>query len=636
MLDTSAKNMASELLAGEDLRDKRLGEAAKIVQQYHTTTYDGSAALDVPENHAFEYISLIVPQMIFENPAWVIGEAEMDPELGSLQKAMNHWSRLANLRDVGIELAIDQCVCWGVGRIDQQPQPGWVPGQVNRNSSLDVPMMPMLRRIPQNRHIMDPLALRPSLARWHAQLVIRDKQDLLDEAERFPKKGWNKKNIAKMPTGTDLRKARPNREGMHTIDRGEVCFYEVWIPEEELDESLGPQMGMHGTIRTIACGRGDDEYAELRKPRPYYGPPGGPFVLFGTHMVPNEPWPMSSLYPIQTQVKDLNNHGVAMRDAAAKHKKLALGDALQERDAKAINNAKNGQFLLVKGLDKQKVIELGLGGIDEVMLVYRNFARDLLDRASGITDAMRGNVTGDATATENAIAESASGTRVGMVKRQYQAGMRECGDRGGWFIWNDPRTLIPTGIGQVIRGGSPSDHAELIRRQFPGIEIPDDFLNQPRIPYEAIDKQLEPMSMERLDLATQQRNALQAFQLVTQAIPVMAQFPDATDWKARFEQLGKAFNDPNLARSVFPDKAMENMLALAQLGMAQPGMQGMSAPQQGGGAPPPPPGAGRKEGQAMPGANKESSMQRRVNNAGAKPKARSGTGKARPNSVGGK
>jgi hypothetical protein len=624
MLDTSSKNMASELLAGEELRDKRLSESRKIVAQYHTCTYEGSPALDVPENHAFEYISLIVPQLIFENPGFLIRQEDMGP----LEAAMNRWSKLQNLREVGIDLAVDQCFSWGVARIDQQVQAGWIPGQVNRNGSQDLPRIPVVRRVPQHRFNQDPLCLKESQARWKSQLVVRDQGDLLSEAERFPDRGWNKAAIKQMTTGTELRKARPNREGVRSVDRKEVCFYEVWIPEEELDESLGPQFGMHGTIRTIACGRADDEFAEIRKPRPYYGPAEGPFVLFGTHVVPDEPWPLSAMYPVQTQVRDLNNHGVSIREAAARHKKIGLGDAMNPADSERIKNAKNGDFLLVNGLDKQKVVELSVGGIDEAMLVYRNFARDLLDKASAMSDALRGNVTGDATAYENAVAQGASDVRAAFVKRQYQAGMRAVGRRGGWYLFHDERSRIPLENGDVFQGGSGKDAADAIRKQYPGIEIPDDFVPVPRVPFDHLDIDLEPTAMERQDQATMQRNELQLFQIVAQTIPLMAQFPDATNWRARFERLGRAFNDPGLAKSVFPEAATEDLLAMQALGMeAEAGPQGAGAGGSQGGQS----FSGRHIGQPPKQGQKQDQlrMQRRIERSGSNPKVRPATGTAR-------
>jgi hypothetical protein len=624
MLDTSPKNLTQEILAGEELRDKRLASSRAIFHQYVTNTYEGNSALDDPENHAFEYITLIVPQMIFENPVVSITSTPPSADAAELEYAQNYWIRKTRVRDVGIQLAIDQCISWGVARIDQRAQPQAVPGWVNANGSMDMPMMPQMVRVPQNRHAMDSICVDPKLARWHSFMVIRDKDSLIREAKDFPKRGWNLKAIEEMATGVDLRKARPNRESFRNVERNELVFYEVWIPEEELDESLGPQHGFHGTIRTIACGRGGEKYAEIRKPRPYYGPPTGPAVVFGTHVVPDEPWPMSALYPVQTQVKDLNNHSRAIREAAARRKRLVLGDAFSANDAKRINAAKDGEFLLVKGLDKQKVAELGLGGIDEAMAVYRNMARDLLDKNSSLSDALRGAATGDATATENAIASGAADVRMAFVKRQYQAHMRDAMERAAWFLHHDDRTAIQTGAGQLYIGGSVSDAAKRLREMFPGVEIPDDYSGE-RVPFETLDVQIEPASMERFDQAQSQRNAMQFFQLVSNAIPLMAQFPDATDWRAHFDRLGKAFGEPGLSARVFPDQANENFMAVQALG-ATPVSAGQVAQPRPGGRP-----VGQQPADRGVSSNR---LQRRVDKATDKPRARNTIGQARTSKVG--
>lgn len=627
MIDTSVESLFSEITAGEQLRDKRFCEAAKIVKQYHTLTYDGSAALDVPENHAFEYISLIVPQMIFENPVMFICNEDYDEfsdngESRQLEKATNRVLYLRRMREKGIQAAIDQCFCWSVGRVDQQPVPGATPGEVNKDGSFDLPMMPDYQRISQNHFCMDPLAITKAQARWTSFDVVRDKKDLLDEATRFPNRGWDAAAIEKITPSVDT-KLRPMQKDLRGIDRKELWFKEIWIPEEELDDSLGPQDGFHGTIRTI-CLTGQGGMVEIRKARPYYGPPSGPAVIFGTHLVPDELWPLSALYPVQTQVKDLNAHGLHVRDAAARHKRVGLGDALSAKDSQAIKDAKNGEFLLVAGLDKQKVLEIELGGITEAMMVYRNFARDLLDRTSGMTDAMRGNVTGDATASENIIADNAGNVRTSFVKRQFQSAMREVGEKFAWFCDHDERTEVPHANGDTYHGGHGEALANRLRKKYPGIQIPDDWGQQQRIPFESRDIRIEPGSMERVDQGQQQRNAMQAYTLALQAVPVMAQFPDALDYRGLFEDIGRAFNSPHLAKRVRPQAANENAIAMAQLeagdGAAQPGAAPKTAPGEG----------GRGIGAASPERKGDLlKMQRRIGKSQSAPQVRPKVGQAR-------
>lgn len=577
----------SESAAGEQLRDKRFVEAAKIIKQYHSTTYEGLAELGDPENHAFEYISLIVPQMIFENPVVFICDEDYDEqsddgESRALEKATNRVLYLRRMREKGIQAAIDQCFCWSVGRIDQQPVPGSTPGEVNKDGSFDLPMMPDFQRVSQIHFAVDALAVTMKQARWMSFDCVRDKQDLLSEAANFPNRGWNVEAIKLITPSVDT-KLRPQQKDLRTVDRKEMWFKEFWIPEEELDESPGPQHGFHGTIRTL-CLTGRGGMTEIRKARPYYGPPSGPAVVFGTHMVPDELWPLSALYPVQTQVHDLNAHGKHVRTAAARHKRIGLGDALSAKDSQSIKDASDGDFLLISGLDKQKVLEIEMGGISEAMMVYRNFARDLLDRTSGMTDAMRGNVTGDATASENIIADNAGNVRTAFVKRQFQSAMREVGEKFAWFLDHDERTEVRHANGDIYMGGHGSALADKLRKKFPGIQIPDDWGTRQQVPFESRDIRIEPGSMERVDQGQQQRNAMQAFTLALQAVPLMAQFPDALDYAGLFEDIGRAFNSPHLAKRIHAQAANANAIDMAQLAAgdgAAPG-DAPTAPGQGG------------------------------------------------------
>lgn len=626
MFDTSIESLFAETTAGEQLRDKRFCEAAKIIKQYHSPTYDGDGTLGDPENHAFEYISLTVAQMIFENPVVYVCDEDYDEssdggETRALERAINRVVYLRRMRDKGIQAAIDQCICWGVGRVDQQPIQGATPGEVNKDGSFDLPMMPDYQRISQNHFSVDPLAITMKQARWMSFDMVRDKQDLLDEAKRFPDRGWKPEAIAIITPSVDTR-LRPNQKKFGGIDRKEMWFKEVWIPEEELDESPGPQDGFHGTIRTI-CLTGQGGMSEIRRPRPYYGPPSGPAVVFGTHVVPDEVWPLSALYPVQTQVRDLNAHGRHVREAAAKNKRIGLGDALNAKDSQAIKDAADGDFLLVSGLDKQKIVEIEMGGITEAMMVYRNFARDLLDRTTGMSDAARGNVTGDATASENIIADNANGARTSVVKRQFQSGMREVVEKFGWFCDHDERTEITHSNGDVYLGGNGEALAKKLRKRFPGVEISDNWGQTQRVSFESRDIRIEPGSMERVDQGQMQRNATQAYQLIVGAVPVMAQFPDAVDWKGLFSDVGKAFNNPHMAQRVNAKAANANAVDMVQLGagdaQAQPG--------QGGPTLTPPSSPAQAAGPARKGDSLK--MQRRIVKAESAPQVRAKMGSAR-------
>jgi hypothetical protein len=105
----------------------------------------------------------------------------------------------------------------------------------------------------------------------------------------------------------------------------------------------------------------------------------------------------------------------SMNKSAAKYKRLLLVDKKKPSLVDAIKNAEHDVVLPVEGFDPSEAGQYEVGGITPQMIEQAQISRNRLQNASGIDDAIRGNVTGEGTATEHSIAEGAATTRLALL-----------------------------------------------------------------------------------------------------------------------------------------------------------------------------------------------------------------------------
>jgi hypothetical protein len=107
--------------------------------------------------------------------------------------------------------------------------------------------------------------------------------------------------------------------------------------------------------------------------------------------------------------------------------------------------------------------------------------------------------------------------------------------------------------------------------------------------------EIEPYSMSRTNEGKQQARSRLIMDVSANLLPVMAQFPDAVDWKKNLNDMGDAVNVPGLGDRFHPDKAAEalgrQMEAEAELQARYSSASGGDQGQGGGFAPKQPPGA---------------------------------------------
>ena len=228
---------------------------------------------------------------------------------------------------------------------------------------------------------------------------------------------------------------------------------------EVIDDKTGINM-FNGTIYTMmkhqTSSTEKSKVGFVREPRSYVGPRSGPYQVFGIYTVPDDPYPLSPIVALIPQMNDVNAHLRAMKYNASAYKRIIAVDSRNPKLAQDIRDRDDLYVVLSDGIDASQVVPIEVGGITPQMVQYAGMAQDRLDRVSGINDAMRGNIGGQATATEVSVADSASGLRISHIKRQFQESVNEVIKTVAWFMFHDGKISFPLGAdGIPLLGASP-------------------------------------------------------------------------------------------------------------------------------------------------------------------------------------
>ena len=567
MLDTTFDKMRREVESAERFRDAHISSVRMMIEGYHGSAFRDDRAdpnSDAPENFAHEFVSLVLPRIIHDTPKFRVkcADAMMDLVLGKkMTIALNRWSRITKLRRTLERIATDALFAYGVALTVSEPRPE------ARQIDGEAPYLPRVYRISPERFFIDPAASHIEDARYLGHCYAIDKDDLLAKAENDPT--WDFEAINDLPSNTDMNDIR-NDTGKQIEDRQEMGVYEIWVPEvsdelaEDIDEAFGGGM-VNGTIYTIVKGRSKNTKYDgyIRKPIPYFGPRNGPYTMFGVYTVPEDPYPLSPLMAIQSQVWDLNSHLTSVRSSAAAYKRLIMVDSRNHKLAQDIKDKPHDYIVLSESLDKDKVLNLEVGGITQQQVQYAQIAQDRLDRVSGIHDAMRGNVTGTATATEVAVAESSATMRMAHLKRQFQEGVDDLARSVCWYMWHDDRISLPLGregIAQLLEANPVFTG---------GVRASG---------WEDLEVSVDAYSMERVSEALVQKRAMELLQITTNIANGMMTMP-FIKWNEIMSIVGDALNVPHLAEMI-DQNAMRQMQQQSQAA-AQPQPQG-GVPSSGG------------------------------------------------------
>lgn len=575
MLSTKPSSLLTEVKSAIRYRDSRIEELDEIVRKYvgpyYSSTGSESAGDYSPENTYYEYLSLMIPRLVYDNPRVQVSSRRPGVQQDvaeALRHGLNRWCKDSNLRGTLVELATDMLLGFGVCVVRQEANKGVT---LPENSPIDeaTPQWPAIERISQRRFFIDPQAERWEDARFYGHIWRRDKEDLLREASEDKDAGWNEDIIRTLAVSDSPDNDQGIFKDRESNYRGEVWCYEIWVPEVDLDDSPGPNGGFHGTIYTLGVGQSVSDSGEVnakagfvREPRPFYGPRTGPYVMYGVYKVPDNIYPLSPLVAVEAQIQDLNSHVIAASASMMKHKRIVgVNDT---RTAQLVKNVQHDYVTVVPFEDgKALVQEFELGGQTEQQAIWINTCRQRADRVLGMDEALRGSVSGAGTATEHTIASEAANTRMAFVRQVFADSTVKLLNTVAFYMYHDDSIVFPLGEDALKELGLP-EGAEVV---FQGGGHSD----QSGYSFDDLDLNIEPYSMERASEGLAQKRALEMHTILMNSLPSMAQFPDYP-WKEHFAKIGNAMNAPDMSELVTNDmlRRLAEDLLRAQQSQAQP------------------------------------------------------------------
>jgi hypothetical protein len=559
MLDfTNISAIRDEIDRAEWFRDQHFQTPKELREWFCGQGYRDGYGVNHPENAVHAYVSMVLPRIIHDNPKVRVTSARPHVQRTAcvaMKAALNRWSRMVRLRGTIERIATDMLLGWGVALVVNEPK------GAERKWDSSGPYLPRAYRIDPARFVIDPAAMHWEEARWMGHVWVCDKEDLLRRAE-FDET-WNRDEIERLATNNGVDELRDNRD---VPERREVAIYEIWVPElheaaaELLDEATDDAL-YNGTIYTVAKyqgGSGDCVCEFIRRPLPYYGPPSGPYTVFGAFSVPNDPYPLSPIVACRDQIQYANDLATSQQENQKRYKRILVGDAKNPKFLQDVVNAPDLYVFAEAGLDARSLQPVEVGGSTNQHIQSVEVAKDRLDRALGMSDAMRGNVAGSASATEVAVAESASTMRIAHLKRAFQDSMDTVFRNIGWYMFHDERIVIPV-------GGEDAREAGMQDPVFQGgLKVGA---------WEDMQVDVDAYSMERTSEMLAQKRAVEVFQVITsagQAIPAMPWIK----WRDLLSFLGDAQNVPQMQ-----DFIDEEVIRKMQGGMPGPGVP---SPAQGG------------------------------------------------------
>jgi hypothetical protein len=553
MMKFDLASLVREIESAESFRDTHLVEWKSLIERFHGPSYrESREQMDDPENFILEYIALLLPRIVHDNPTVRVKSARpvsQSEAAGVLQIGINRWCKMVGVRNTLERIATDMLLAYGVALTVNEPRKGYV------TSLTEDPYLPRVYRISPDRFFVDPAATHLDEARYMGHCWITDRDDLLASAESD--KTWDIDVIERVAANTGVSDVRDDTDIDRNIpDRKELVVYEVWVPElhdeaAELIDAVTDRAMFNGTIYTVVKGQAESgkkaNMGMARAPRPYYGPRTGPYTVFGVYTVPDDPYPLSPIMALMPQIDDVNMHLRNMRYSASAYKRLLAVDARNAKMAQDIRDREDLYVVLADNLDPDALRTIEVGGITAQQVQYASMAQDRLDRVSGIHDAMRGNVSGNATATEVQVAESSSGLRISHLKRQFQESVNRCLRSVGWFMFYDDKVVFPVGEDGIAIMGEP----EPIFSAMAMVGAFDD-----------LDIDVEAYSMERVSEGLLQRRSVELLQVIGNISQAVVAAPHV-DWKQVLSVVGNAMNMPNLG-DMIDMRAVQQMRGQAQ------------------------------------------------------------------------
>jgi hypothetical protein len=518
-------NLRREIAASELQRNELISGLPDMIRKYEGPGRHQDMADYAPENHYFEWISLVLPRVLARNPVLSITSKRptvSEYDAVALEAAINRWAKETKYASYLRRIGVAWSFCYGVGLTTLEPYGGDFDDPKHR---------PRVIYLDPEQFGMDSLARSWEEARFMFHRCAERKADLLRRAKA--EDGWDVQAVEDLATSDEVEgMGRPKAD----VGRAEVSYWEVWVPElsDEDDETH------HGKLLTLGVMSGGGMVAkQLRKPRRYYGPRWGPYTLFGAYTVPRSAWPMGPLQAHEGQNYEANLHARANSKSAARRKSLMIYDKADPEAGKAVAKAEDGSAVGITNFERARFEMFEAKGVTEDALAYEQWARERLERVSGLNDRAKGDLASAGTATADAIAAQGANVRMaGLEDTLYDGSERQI-STVAWYYWHNDLIVEPV-----------PDEAKAQFAQMTGNPA---IMDMPMVmrgggfqgSFDDLELEIKQRSMEREDEAGMQARTMQMLQVLPGLGAAVVQYP-FLPWKSILGKAGKVMNWPEI------------------------------------------------------------------------------------------
>jgi len=567
-----------------------------LIEQLKSTYYDLEGDQEFtwtqgkPDNFVLSYMTNLAPDTAFQSPRVKVTSMKSGAAKQA-SKAVNHmtnrmliemdYTRLA--RRSGADYTVGYSVLWrGIG-----PKPGLSPDD-------DPVDRPFSDRISPSLFGFDTSAdtWEEREYAWHDTIEYLD--DLKELAKENEGGGWLLDEIENAPEGVAGELRRGGKvEGKDM--KGKVIYRTMHLPKADPTDLVPDgedHRHYHGVLLTfmVTSGGPHPGMVQIREPRAYYGATDGPYEMIGMQYIPDESLESSVLVLVLAQQIEYADILEANNQSARDYKRFMVTNS--KKLAQIIQKAKHHKVFFKADLDKDNVQTHeygGLGPLQDYMeqRSERNFQKNL-----GMTQRERGELTGDTTATADAIAHAESTARRAQTVVTFHEGhernIRALAEMA--YISDSVAVdLGPTaeedfGPNAVFFGGtkpSPTRVRKYYEKNYPDFPLEDLDVEQligPDIPWTDLELRVEMGSMGR---KTDQQRLMEVqadMQILGMMIQMIMQSPLVTPWELK-KRVSEKLNDPELM-----DVLDDHIAAMFQAAMIeQMGAQQQQGGQQGGG-----------------------------------------------------
>lgn len=465
-----------------DLRRAHTQMSANLIRQYAGDTYRSSWGVEckVYENFAFKWCASAVPQLAMFCPKVKVrdlghlSDAQTDADELAVNALLPQINFAETIRAVALDIQFD----FGVFLVNVEQAPGLKTG--------GMALRPTVRRVSPRMFFRDPLSAALGYCRFEGHSWVSSIDDIASQTNSDGTPKYDPEAVMKvrgMDFSTTMGDLIQDGVTYASDDKDAVVLHTVYLYEER-------------EVVTLAL---NQDSAVILRRKPYQGSPKGPYKLTGTWIVPDQVYPLSALAVSATQVTELNEHiELASNDAKA-GKRIVFANGGEKAAVAAISEVASNSIVTLPGFNGL-ITQVDVGGVRPETMEYINAKRQDLDTLTGLTDAVRGVVTGRGSATEAAMANQFIDIRINWAQSIFKEAIGEVVERIIGIMATNEAVSFP--VARVGPDGTP-----MRGTYFGGMDEDDAW------PWErSLTVEIEPYSMEYTNRAIlrEQMQAAQA------------------------------------------------------------------------------------------------------------------------------